>query len=87
MQHEISIQAPDRVLERAAESHQQPHCVEAIFLSPLRGIFLITPALILGLTPQAKFLSPLRGFSPGDEMDLSRCLPEGAKRVQGSMGN
>jgi len=37
MQHEISIQAPDRVLERAAESRQQPHSVEAINLSPLRS--------------------------------------------------
>ena len=63
MQHEFSILVPDPVLERAVEGHQQPHCGEAIFLSPLRG------------------------FSPGDEMELPRSHPEGAKRVGESMGN
>ena len=55
-------------------------------VAPSRGSYFLD-SLFLGLTPQAKYLSPLRASSPGDEMDLSGCHPEGAKRVGGSLGN
>ncbi len=53
---------------------------------PLWGFYYLS-SWFLGLAPQANHLSPLRGFSPGDEMDLPQCHPEGAKRVEGSVGN